>query len=128
MDLVLWYKSVIDVIVLHAGSAALLHVHVGMAIYLGTLMVVRQRRGGLVALQVVVAAELANEAMDWLAGSPRWTWGDTVSDMLLTVMWPAAITAVIAWRRRRWRRTVAGAAQVGAISQSATRHAPIASA
>jgi len=127
MEIVYLYKSLIDVIVEAAGSAALLHVHVGMAIYLGTLMVVRHRRGGAIALQVVIAAELGNEAMDWLAASPQWSWGDTISDMVLTVMWPAAITAVAAWRRRRWRRTVAAAAQVGAISHSATQHTPVAS-
>lgn len=127
MDLVHWYKSLIDVIVLRAGSAALLHVHVGMAIYLATLMIVRQRRGGIIALQVVLAAELANEVMDWLAASPRWTWDDTISDIVLTLMWPTAITGVNAWRRRRWRRAVAAGARAATISPPATGRAPIAS-
>lgn len=127
MELARLYKSLIDVIVAQAGSAALLHVHAGLALYLGTLLLVPRRRGGMLALQVVLAAELANEAMDWLAASPQWTWGDTLSDVVLTLMWPAAITAVGAWRRRRWRRMVASAARPGVISIPSSGRASIAS-
>ncbi|WP_058755016.1 hypothetical protein [Sphingomonas endophytica] len=127
MELVHLYKSMIDAIVAAAGSAALLHVHAGMAIYLGTLAVVRNRRGGVVALQMVFAAEMANEAMDWLAASPQWTWSDTLSDIVLTLMWPVAITGVNGLRRRRWRRTVVQD-QLRTISPSARAHTPIASA
>lgn len=127
MDIVHLYKSLIDRIVASSGSAELLHVHVGLAIYLLTLMVVRQRRGGVVALQAVFAAELGNEVMDWLAASPQWTWADTISDVVLTLMWPAAITAVNAWRRRRWRKTVVRATvRSDAISMPASGRAPIA--
>ena len=126
MEIVYLYKSIIDVVVAQAGSAALLHVHVGMAIYLATLMVVRNRRGAVIALQVVLAAEFGNEAMDWLAASPQWTWSDTISDIVLTVMWPAAITAVGSWRRRRWRRAVRTAPRGDAISSATTRVPPIA--
>jgi hypothetical protein len=127
MELARLYKSLIDVIVAQAGSAALLHVHVGLALYLGTLLLVPRRRGGMLALQVVLAAELANEVMDWLAASPQWTWGDTMSDFVLTLMWPAAITAVGAWRRRRWRRMVVSAARPGVVSIPSSGRAPIAS-
>lgn len=126
MDIVHLYKSMIDAVVAMAGSAALLHVHVGMAIYLATLMVVRNRRGSTIALQVVLAAELGNEAMDWLEGAPQWTWGDTISDFILTMLWPAAITAVGAWRRRRWRKAVAAEPRIAAISSAARRVPPIA--
>ncbi len=126
MEFVHLYKSLIDQIVARAGSAALLHVHVGMAIYLATLLVVRQRRGGTVALQVVLAAELGNEVLDWLAASPQWSWADTISDIVLTLMWPAAITAVNAWRRRRWRKTVAQTVRTAAIPVAASGRVPIA--
>lgn len=126
MDIVHLYKSLIDVIVRQAGSAALLHVHTGLAIYLATLMVVRTRRGAIVALQVVLAAELGNEAMDWLAASPEWTWSDTISDFVLTLLWPVAITLVGAWRRWRWRKTVAPTPRGRAISPVVSGRPPIA--
>jgi len=126
MEFVQLYKSLIDQIVARAGSAALLHVHVGMAIYLATLMVVRQRRGGIVALQVVLAAELGNEVLDWLAANPQWSWSDTFSDVVLTLMWPSGITAITAWRRRRWRRTVAMAVRTSAIPVTASGRVPVA--
>lgn len=126
MEIVYLYKSLIDIIVERSGSAELLHVHAGMAIYLLALMVVRQRRGGFLALQVVLAAELANETMDWLAASPKWTWSDTISDFVLTLMWPAAVTVVIAWRRRRWQKAVATIPRPGAISATSSGPAPIA--
>lgn len=127
MEIVYLYKSLIDIIVERSGSAELLHVHAGMAIYLITLMVVRQRRGGVIAFQMVLAAELGNEVMDWLAASPKWTWADTISDVVLTLMWPAAITAVTAWRRRRWQKTVDTLPRPAAISSTSSGHAPIAS-
>jgi hypothetical protein len=126
MQIVHLYKSLIDAIVAWGGSASLLHVHVGMAIYLAVLMAVRQRRAGMIALQVVLAAELGNEVMDWLNASPDWTWSDTVSDFTLTLLWPVATTAVLAWRRRRWRTSVAIMARSGAITLPAKRHVPIA--
>lgn len=127
MEIVYLYKSLIDIVVEQSGSAELLHVHAGLAIYLLALMVVRQRRGGFLALQVVLAAELANETMDWLAASPKWTWSDTISDFVLTMMWPTAITVVTAWRRRRWQKTIATRARPAAISASASGAAPFAS-
>ncbi|MEH3102555.1 MAG: hypothetical protein PGN12_01430 [Sphingomonas phyllosphaerae] len=127
MRIVHLYKSLIDTVVAWGGSAALLHVHVGMAIYLAVLLMVRQRRAGSVALQVVLAAELGNEVMDWLNASPDWTWSDTASDVALTLLWPVAITAVLAWRRRRWRKSGATMARSDAISLRAKGHVPIAS-
>jgi hypothetical protein len=126
MELARVYKSLIDVIVAHAGSAALLHVHVGLALYLGTLLLVPRRRGAMLALQVVLVAELANEMLDWLAASPQWTWADTTSDFVLTLVWPVAITAVGAWRRRRWRRMIASAPRPGVVSIPSSGRAPIA--
>ena len=126
MEIVQLYKSMIDVIVERAGSADLLHVHVGMAIYLATLMVIRNRRGGMIALQMVLAAELGNEVMDWLAASPRWTWADTINDFVLTLLWPTAFTAVVAWRRHRWRRSIMAVPQRATIPPGTTRTPPIA--
>ncbi|PZQ62962.1 MAG: hypothetical protein DI544_01890 [Sphingomonas taxi] len=140
MELARAYKSLIDAIVLQAGSADMLHIHVGLALYLGTLVLARRPRAGFVALQVVLAAELANELLDWAAASPQWTLRDTLSDIFLTLMWPVAITAATQYRRRRWnrvernparspaKRTVAAHERHAAISRPTTAPAPIASA
>lgn len=107
MELALLYKSLIDSIVAAAGSAALLHVHAGLTIYLLTMLAVRRRGGGLIGVQMVAIAEAINETLDWMAGSPRWSVADTVSDVVLTLMWPIAITAVGRFRRQRWQRQAA---------------------
>ena len=104
MELARAYKQLIDQIVATAGPAPLLHVHAGLAIYLLARLVLRERRGSLTALHVVFAAEMLNEALDWLAASPSWTIRDTLGDITLTMLWPVAITAVAQHRRRRWRR------------------------
>lgn len=98
------YHQFVDQIVHALGvSHAIMHVHVGLALYLGTQLLLRTRRASFAALHVVFAAELLNECLDRLA-SQSWNWPDTASDMLLTMMWPVAITAVSRYRRVRWAR------------------------
>lgn len=82
-------------------TRSMLHIHAGMAIYLGTQFLLRDRRSSIYALVVVVQAELFNEVMNWLhRGS--WNWSDTVTDILLTVFWPTVCYAVGTYRRKRW--------------------------
>lgn len=126
MEFVHAYKSVIDALVAWAGTAEILHIHFGLAIYLGTLLVVRDRRGTMIALYVVALAEFCNEVIDWLGASPRWTVEDTVSDIVLSLMWPIAITLVLRYRRLRWQRTLV-TAQAPRLSSSATTGTSIAS-
>lgn len=85
------------------ASHAIMHVHIGLALYLGMQLLLRTRRASFAALHVVFVAELLNECLDWLANQ-SWNWPDTLSDMLLTLMWPIAITAVGHYRRARWNR------------------------
>lgn len=103
-DLIAAYPSLIGAIVdaFHATHAEM-HIHAGLAIYLLVQLVTRERRGSMIALNVVFAAEMGNELMDRLAyGS--WRWGDTASDVLLTMLWPVAITVVSQIRRAQYRR------------------------
>lgn len=104
MEVALLYKSMIDAVVVAAGPAALLHVHAGLAIHLLTTITVRRRNSGLIGIQMVAIAEAVNETLDWMAGSPRWSVADTVSDIALTLLWPVAITAAGYYRRWRWQR------------------------
>ena len=68
---------------------ATLHVHVGMAIWVGCTVIA----GSVAAwwpLAVVVAAELFNECLDrWRVGS--WRIGDTLADIVNSVLWPLVL-------------------------------------
>ena len=83
-------------------SHEMMHVHVGLAIYLVVQLLQGTRRGSMFALNVVVAAEVLNELVDGLAKG--WFLRDTLSDALLTLAWPVAITLVSQYRRARWER------------------------
>lgn len=121
MEAAVLYKQLIDALVRSSGSALLLHVHAGLALYLLAQLVVRHRRSWLVGLNVVFAAEMANEALDWLAAQPSWTMTDTLCDILFTMMWPVAIAAVTQYRRRRRRAALAPSVRRhGTIARSAT--------
>lgn len=105
METAIAYRSMIDAIVTWSGSANLMHVHAGMAIYVAAQLVLRDRRGSLVALHVVFLAEMVNEVLDWIAPRPGLTLGDSLSDVVLTMMWPVATAAVSHYRRKRWQQT-----------------------
>ncbi len=113
MDLPGIYHQAVDAFVAAFGAShATMHVHVGLAIYLLVQLAVRTRRGSMTALNVVFAAEMANELLDYLhLGS--WNWPDTLGDVALTMMWPVAITLVSQYRRARWERKVARARAAG---------------
>lgn len=103
------YHDATDAALSLAGlSDKMLHVHVGLAIYMLAQLVLRTRRGSIDALLAVVIAEAANEAMDRLFfGS--WRWSDTLGDAGATLFWPAMLTLMSRYRRRRWERRRAGA-------------------
>lgn len=88
-------------IVDYFGSDALVHLHVGMAIYVGVQLLMRTRRASFVALHCVIAAAVMKEFYDRLTyGS--WRWDDTKIDLLATVMWPLILHSVSRYRRQRW--------------------------
>lgn len=126
MDIVDDYIAVMDQLVVATdASRNMLHVHAGMAIYLGVQFFARNRRASPLALGIVVTIELLNEAMQRLYyGS--WRWGDTISDILLTIFWPAAITALGLYRRRRWaiEQKIAKACSTGKRREKRTRFEP----
>ena len=102
MDLAATYHGLTDAIVAFAGgSDKLVHVHAGMAIYLGAQFLLRTRRASVRALQVLFVAEIANEVMDRLFFGD-WRWGDTFADMAATMLWPTASVLVGLYRRRQW--------------------------
>lgn len=79
----------------------LLHVHAGLLIYVVCQFAIRNRRGSWIALAIVAQAELLNEILDnfYFGG---WRWADTISDVILTLMWPTLLVLVSHFRRHRW--------------------------
>ncbi|MAW99817.1 MAG: hypothetical protein CMN72_09250 [Sphingomonas sp.] len=74
----------------------ILHIHAGMAVLLLARLLTRRSLGSFIPLYFVIAAELANEAMDYLSYSP--TTADTLSDIANTVFWPLVLSIAIRWR------------------------------
>lgn len=81
-------------------SDALIHVNVGLAVFLAVALVLRKKeRGALIAWGVVVVLQVANEMVDAWVGMVRHgginfteAWKDTVA----TVFWPTVMLLV--WR------------------------------
>jgi hypothetical protein len=106
MDLVTAYKNLTDAIELATGlSRPMLHLHAGMTIYLATQLLLGERRGSIVALAMVLVAELGNEALNRLYWG-AWRWDDTLADIATTLFWPALCFAISATGRRKWRRAL----------------------
>ncbi|MBC7986838.1 MAG: hypothetical protein H7X93_09250 [Sphingomonadaceae bacterium] len=79
-----------------------LHVHIGLAIYLGAALILRRGLGSWLPLLAVVVAALAGEAWDWIDDARRGYehmvyrhWHDLVN----TLMWPAVLFALARFTR-----------------------------
>ena len=71
-------------------SESLLHVHAGLAIFVLTALLLRQRMRSWIPLAVVFALEFANETVDFYY-SPRWDLGSSALDVINTVLWPLVL-------------------------------------
>ena len=102
MDIAASYHDLIEMLVSNAGAPpSLLHVHAGMAIYLGCLLALGTRRGSLAAIVLVVLIAVGNEMMSRLYLN-AWDWQGTTRNLLLTLFWPTACYAVSLYRRWSW--------------------------
>ncbi len=72
---------------------AILHIHAGLAILLLVRVVTGRSLGTFIPFAVVVAAELGNETMDYLAYGLRWA--DTLADIANTLFWPFVISVAV---------------------------------
>jgi hypothetical protein len=100
---VAWHGLKVALVAATGQSNALLHVHVGLAAYVGFQLVMGTRRGALPALLLVVQLELANEVLDY-AYFHSWRLADTAQDAALTLLWPTILTTTSHFRRWRWDR------------------------
>ena len=71
-------------------SESLLHVHAGLAIFVLTALLFRQRMRSWIPLAVVFALEFANETIDFCY-SARWDLGSSALDVVNTVLWPLVL-------------------------------------
>jgi hypothetical protein len=102
MDFAQTYHMLTDQMLADTGfSDRMMHINVGLTLYLGAQLLLRTRRGSINALLIVIAIEAANEVMDRLFWG-SWRWQDTIGDIVATVFWPMMVTSVSLYRRRRW--------------------------
>lgn len=87
-------------------SHGMLHVHIGMTVFLLSSLVFRKPIGSWVPLLIVIGLELLNETSDFLryqmAGWP-WKPGPTIADFFATWLWPVVLTLIF---RHHLRATV----------------------
>lgn len=101
MQLVTLYESLKTQAVTWVGiTNAEFHIHAGMLIYLATALILRKPLRSPIPLLAVIAAEAANEYLDFLASS-SWRWPDTSRDALFTLLWPIAIFTLARLRKLR---------------------------
>lgn len=82
-----------------------LHIHIGLAIFFGLVIVLRKSPASLIPWLGLLAFELVNELMDvfhWHGGGFSLEVGDSLKDILNTMIWPtvALLTFRVLERRR----------------------------
>ena len=75
----------------------LLHVHMGLLIFVFFAVVLRRRMHSVWPVSAVVIFALLNEVVDSL--NPGWVFGSSALDVINTVLWPTVLFLVA--RRRR---------------------------
>src|SRR5687768_1749042 len=73
-------------------SEDLIHVHVGLAIFVVTALVLRRRMRSSKPLAVVATLALLNELLDY--GGPDWELGSSALDFVNTLVWPLVLFLV----------------------------------
>lgn len=82
---------------------ALVHVHIGMAIWLGLVLLWRRGMTAILPLVGLIAACLMNEGFDVASHWPvihDWVWRDTAGDIFNTLLWPVLVWLYACWRER----------------------------
>ncbi|WP_336963525.1 hypothetical protein [Sphingobium aquiterrae] len=101
MDFISDYHAMAETAALWMGSDTVAHINAGLVLYVGAQALFRTRRASIMALHVVIAAEIFNEAIDRLYFG-TWRWDDTIKDVFATLFWPTMLYAISRYRRRRW--------------------------
>ena len=83
-----------------------LHIHLGLAIFVALMLILRRAPSNLLPWLGVLAFELVNEAMDifhWHEGAFSFEIGDSLKDLINTMIWPTLI--MLAFKVAAVRRT-----------------------
>ena len=81
-----------------------LHIHIGLAIFLGAALVFRRSLASWIPWLALLAFELSNEAMDVFyldEGGIGFDLGDSPKDIVNTMFWPTVVFIVARWLKRR---------------------------
>lgn len=71
-------------------SDDLLHVHLGLAIFVVTALLLRRRMRSIWPLAIVAALALANEVVDYAISDP-WSATRSALDVVNTIFWPLVL-------------------------------------
>lgn len=95
MDLLQDYETTISWLVsLCPEPDKFAHTYAGLAIWLVAALLLRRPLRSGWTLVPVIALELANETVDWLARG-SWFWPDTARDLAATWFWPLVLFAAL---------------------------------
>lgn len=86
-----------------------LHIHIGLAIFVGLLVLLKRSPASLVPWLGVLGFELVNELMDifhWHAGSFSFEVGDSLKDIANTMAWPTIVLVCFRVAQARKRRAM----------------------
>lgn len=87
-------------------SHAVLHIHLGLTIFLASSLLLRRRIGTWPPLLIVLALETANELFDFARYKVSdWPWKPTgtIEDVVNTMLWPVILTLLFRWAALRPR-------------------------
>jgi len=76
-----------------------MHTYVGLAIWLGSAIVLRRKLSSPLPLLVLIALEGFNESLDFV-GEKNWSLHGTITDLLSTFLWP--VSFFVAMRLFPW--------------------------
>jgi hypothetical protein len=97
-----WYQAAKLVLESALGlSRDALHVHVGLAVFVVAVLVLRKPPHSPIPLAVVFLAAVMGEGLDLrddLRSLGYWRWKDSVGDVVKTVFWPLVLWALARWR------------------------------
>lgn len=103
-DLVSTYEAAKTALVpANQDLRALVHVHVGLAIWLGLVIAWRRGPGAVLPICGLIAACALNEGFDLASHWPvthDWVWRDMAGDTFNTLLWPVLIWLYCTIRER----------------------------
>lgn len=81
-----------------------LHIHIGLAIFVALILILRRSPGSIVPWLGVLAFEVLNEGLDifhWHEGAFFFEIGDAFKDIAITMFWPTVVVLGVRIASRR---------------------------